>query len=123
MSDCILEDDLRWEPEDYLQQVMEREATCTEVMELIQDKARLDSSKNWAHHLPQILNAVDFFRELCRDEIEHYGEWRYHGFQIDEVIDFIDEDLDELTKWICRMTNTPPPDADEDVDRQEPSNE
>lgn len=29
----------------------------------------------------------------------------YHGFLIKEVIDIIDEDLDELTRRICRLTN------------------
>lgn len=109
MRDCTAEDELQGEPQKYLQQLREREATCTEVMELIKDRSRWESSTNWAHHLPQILDAIDFFRDLCRDEIEHYGEWRYHGFQLDEVIDFIDEDLEELTTWICRMTDTQPP--------------
>jgi hypothetical protein len=43
---------------------------------------------------------------LLQDEIDHFGEWRYHELQPNEVLDFIDEDLDKLAIWLCRMTNT-----------------
>jgi hypothetical protein len=56
-----------------------------------------------AHHLPRILDQVEFFHGLCREEIEHYGEYRYHGFLPDEVVDFIQDDLCELGDGICRM--------------------
>lgn len=94
------------EPPDFLAQLREREDCCREVMELLTEKSRSDWGRLWAHHLPLILDKIGFFRQLCQEEIEHFGEWRYHGFQPDEVIDFIDEDLAELTRWICRMTNT-----------------
>jgi hypothetical protein len=112
-----------WQPEDYLQQLKERMRLCTDVMEFVEDRAQWESSKNWAPHLPQILDAIDFFRDLCREEIAHYGEWRHHGFQIDEVIAFIDGDLEELARWICRITNTLLRDPDEDVQGEASSNE
>ena len=52
---------------------------------------------------------LGFFQGLLQDEIDHFGEWRYHEFQPDEVLDFIDEDLDKLGQWLSRMTNTPLP--------------
>ena len=67
------------------------------------------TSKLWAHPLPRIVDALGFFQGLLQDEIDHFGEWRYHEFQPDEVLDFIDEDLDKLTQWLSRMTNTPLP--------------
>lgn len=100
-----------WQRVDYLRELEERFQLCTDVIELISERATRAASRNWAYHLPQIVDAIDFFRGLCREEIEHYGEWRDHGFQIDEVIDFIDEDLVALTEWICRMTNIPLPAA------------
>jgi hypothetical protein len=74
--------------------------------ELLKEKAECETGKLWAHHLPCIVDALDFFQGLLQDEIDHFGEWRYHEFQPDEVLDFIDEDLDKLAIWLCRMTDT-----------------
>jgi hypothetical protein len=76
------------------------------VTELLKEKAQSETGKLWAHHLPRMVDALDFFQGLLQDEIDHLGEWRYHEFQPDEVLDFIDEDLDKLAIWLCRMTNT-----------------
>ena len=98
-----------WEPVDYLGEFRRRETCLREVTELLKKRAQCEPNKIWAHHLPRIVDALDFFRGLLQDEIDHFGEWRYHEFQHDEVLDFIDEDLNELTRWLCRMTNTPLP--------------
>jgi hypothetical protein len=95
-----------WEPIDFLAEFREREDACREAIEILISDARTQSGQLWAHHLPQMLDAIGFFRGLLQDEIEHFGEWRYHEFQPDEVLDFIDEDLDKLAIWLCRMTNT-----------------
>ena len=98
-----------WEPIDFLAEFREREVCCRDVIELLKTKARSSGGKMWAHHLPRIVDALSFFQGLLQDEIDHFGEWRYHEFQPDEVLDFIDEDLDKLTQWLSRMTNTPLP--------------
>ena len=95
-----------WEPVDFLAQFRERENCLRKVTELLKEKAQCETGKTWAHHLPRIVDALCFFQGLLQDEIDHFGEWRYHEFQRDEVIDFIDEDLDKLAIWLCRMTNT-----------------
>ena len=74
--------------------------------ELLKEKAQSETGKLWAHRLPRIVDALGFFQGLLQDEIDHFGEWRYHEFQPDEVLDFTDEDLDKLAIWLCRMTNT-----------------
>ena len=61
--------------------------------ELLEEKAHCEAGKLWAHHLPRMIDQVDFLRSLLREEIDHFGEWRYHEFQPDEVLEFIDEDL------------------------------
>ena len=96
-----------WEPIDFLAEFRERETCLREVTELLKEKAQSKTGKLWAHHLPQILDALGFFQGLLQDEIDHFGEWRDYGFQPDEVLDFIDEDFDKLAIWLCRMTNTP----------------
>ena len=90
---------------DYLAEYRERESACAEIIEFLKDPS---FSKNalWAPHLPQMIDAVQFYQGLLRDEIDHFGEWRYHELQPDEVLDFIDEDLDRLAAWLARMTNT-----------------
>jgi hypothetical protein len=95
-----------WEPIDFLAEFRERDTCLREVIELLKQEAQSETGKLWAHHLPQILDALSFFQGLLQDEIDHFGEWRYHEFQPDEVLDFIDEDLDKLAIWLCRMTNT-----------------
>jgi hypothetical protein len=95
-----------WEPVDFLAEFREREVCCRDVIELLRTKARSNNCKLWAHHLPRMVDALGFFQGLLQDEIDHFGEWRYHEFQPDEVLDFIDEDLDKLAIWLCRMTNT-----------------
>jgi hypothetical protein len=98
-----------WEPVDFLTEFRERETCLREVIELLKEKAQSETGKLWAHHLPGMVDALGFFQGLLQDEIDHFGEWRYHEFQPDEVLDFIDEDLDELAIWLCRMTNTSRP--------------
>ena len=98
-----------WEPIDFLAEFRERETCLREVTELLKEKAQSETGKLWAHHLPRIVDALDFFQGLLQDEIDHFGEWRDHGFQPDEALHFIDEDLDELAIWLCRMTDTSPP--------------
>jgi DNA-binding transcriptional MerR regulator len=98
-----------WEPVDFLAEFREREVCLREVKELLNEEAQSETGKLWAHHLPRIVGALDFFQGLLQDEIDHIGEWRYHEFQHDEVLDFIDEDLDKLSEWLSRMTNTPLP--------------
>jgi len=98
-----------WEPVDLLAEFRERETCLREVTELLKKKAQSETGKMWAHHLPRIVDALGFFQSLLQDEIDHFGEWRYHEFQLDEVLDFVDEDLDKLAVWLCRMTNTLPP--------------
>ena len=98
-----------WEPVDFLAEFRERETCLREVTELLKEKAQSEPGKLWAHHLSRIVDALDFFQALLQDEIDHFGEWRYHEFQPDEVLDFIDEDLDKLAIWLSRMTNTPLP--------------
>jgi hypothetical protein len=95
-----------WQPVDFLAEFRERETCLREVTELLKEKAQCETGKLWAHHLPFIVDALGFFQGLLQDEIDHFGEWRYHEFQPDEVLDFIDEDLDKLAIWLCRMTNT-----------------
>ena len=95
-----------WEPVDFLAEFRERESCLREVAELLKEKAQSEAGKLWAHHLPRIVDALDFFQGLLQDEIDHFGDWRYHEFQPDEVLNFIDEDLDKLAIWLCRMTNT-----------------
>jgi DNA-binding transcriptional MerR regulator len=94
-----------WEPMDFLAEFRERETCLREVTELLKEKAQSETGKLWAHHLPRIVAALGFFQGLLQDEIDHFGEWRYHEFQPEEVLDFIDEDLDKLTQWLSRMTN------------------
>ena len=98
-----------WEPIDFLAEFRERETSLREVAELLKEKAQCETGKLWAHHLPRIVDALGFFQGLLHDEIDHFGEWRCHEFQPDEVLDFIDEDLDKLSQWLSRMTNTPLP--------------
>ena len=98
-----------WEPIDFLAGFRERETCLREMTELLKEKAQCETRKLWAHHLPLIVDAVGFFQGLLQDEIDHFGKWRYHEFQHDEVLDFIDEDLDKLCQWLSRMTNTPLP--------------
>ena len=98
-----------WEPIDFLAEFRERETCLREVTELLKEKAQSETGKLWAHHLPRIVDALDFFQGLLQDAIDHFGEWRYHEFQPAEVLDFIDEDLDGLSQWLSRMTNTPLP--------------
>lgn len=93
------------EPSGHLAEYHGREAACSEIIELLKEKA-ISENALWAPHLPQIIDAVQFYQGLLRDEIDHFGERRYHEFQPDEVLDFIDEDLDRLAKWLARMTNT-----------------
>jgi hypothetical protein len=95
-----------WEPMDFLAEFRERETCLREVIELLKEKAQSETGKLWAHHLPRMVDAVGFFQGLLREEIDNFGEWRYHEFQPDEVLDFIDEDFDKLAIWLCRMTNT-----------------
>jgi len=95
-----------WEPVDFLAEFRERQNCLLEVTELLTENAQCETGKLWAHHLPRIVDALDFFQGLLQDEIDHFEEWRYHEFQPDEVLDIIDEDLDKLTIWLCRMTNT-----------------
>src|ERR1043166_887388 len=95
-----------WEPVDYLAEFRERETDLCEVKELLEEKAHCEASKLWAHHLPRMIDQVDFLRSLLREEIDHFGEWRYHEFQPDEVLEFIDEDLSELVQWLSRMTDS-----------------
>ncbi len=97
-----------WEPVDYLAEFRERETGLREVKELLTKKAHRGTGKMWAHHLPQMLDQLDFFRGLLQDEIDHYGEWRYHGFQPDEALEIIDQDLDEISDWLSRMMSTSP---------------
>jgi len=78
------------------------------VTELFKEKAQSETGKRWAHHLPRMVDTVGFFQGLLQDEIDHFGEWRWHELQPDEVLDFIDEDFDKLAIWLCRMTNTSP---------------
>ena len=98
-----------WDPIDFVAEFREREVCCREVIELLREQAQRETGKQWAHHLPRIVDRIEFFRGLLQDEIDHFGEWRYHEFQPDEVLDFIDEDLDDLAAWLSRMTNTPIP--------------
>jgi hypothetical protein len=98
-----------WEPVDFLAEFRERETCLREVTELLKEKAESETCKLWAHHLPRIVDTLGFFQGLVQDEIDHFGEWRYHEFQPDEALDFIDEDLDKLAIWLCRMTNTSRP--------------
>jgi hypothetical protein len=102
-----------WEPIDFLAELRERAAACAEVIDLLSERAQSEAGRLWAPHLPQIIDAANFFRVLLQDEIDHYGEWRCDGLQPAEVIDFIDEDLDGFTVWLCRMTGTVVP-CDED---------
>src|SRR5881392_1163746 len=97
------------EPMDFLAEFREREICLREVTELLKEKAQSETGKLWAHHLPRIVGALCFFQGLLQDEIDHFGEWRCHEFEPDEVLDFIDEDLDKLCQWLSRMTNTPLP--------------
>jgi hypothetical protein len=83
-----------WEPVDFLAEFREREVCCRDAIELLRTEARSNDGEMWAHHLPQILDALGFFQGLLQDEIDHFGEWRYHELQPDEVLDFIDEDFD-----------------------------
>lgn len=99
--------DTIWQPIDYLEEFRLREAQCREVIELLTAEARSERGKVWAHHLPKLIAQLRFFRGLLQDEIDHFGEWRYHEFQPEEVLDYIDEDLDELSLWISRMINIP----------------
>ena len=91
---------------DFLAEFRDRQTCLREAIELLKEKAQSETGKLWAHHLPRIVDALGLFQSLLQDEIDHFGEWRYHEFQPDEVLDFIDEDLDKLTIWLCRMTNT-----------------
>jgi hypothetical protein len=93
------------EPVDYLADYREREAACSEIIELLKEKSVSDEAL-WTPHLPQMIGAVEYYQDLLRDEIEHFGEWRYHECDHDELLDFIDEDLDRLGYWLARMTNT-----------------
>ncbi len=93
-----------WEPVDFLAEFRERQTCLREVTELLKEKAQAETGKLWAHHLPRVVDALGFFQGLLQDEIDHFGEWRYHEFQHDEVLDFIDKDLDKLAIWLCRMT-------------------
>jgi hypothetical protein len=97
-----------WEPVDFLAEFRERETCLREVTELLTEKAQCKTGKLWAHHLPFIVDTLGFFQGLLQDEIDHFGEWRYHELQPDEVLDIIDEDFDKLAIWLCRMTNTSP---------------
>ncbi len=84
------------EPVDFLAEFHERESICRQLIERLEGVAQSETGRLWAHHLPRMVDAIDFFRYLCQDEIDHFGEWRYHGFQPDEVLNFVDEDLDDL---------------------------
>src|SRR4029077_18285029 len=98
-----------WEPVDFLAEFRERESCLREVTELLKEKAQSETGKLWAHHLLRIVGALGFFQGLLQDEIDHFGEWRYHEFQPHEELDLINEDLDKLSQWLSRMTNTPLP--------------
>jgi hypothetical protein len=103
MSDCIAENKLRWQPPNYLQQLKDLEKQCVDTIALLKEEAQWEAAKNWAPHLDQMVDTISPFRDICRDEIDHFGEFRYHGFQVDEVIDFIEEDLEGLVQWLGRM--------------------
>ncbi|MBA2436345.1 MAG: hypothetical protein H0W34_12260 [Pyrinomonadaceae bacterium] len=96
-----------WEPQDFLAEFCERKALCLEWIERLEELSQTEPGRLWARHLPRVVDQIDFFRYLCQDEIDHYGEWRYHGFQPDEVLDFVDEDLNNLVPWVCRMIGMP----------------
>ena len=78
-----------WEPIDFLAEFRERETCLRVVTELLKEKAQCETGKLWAHHLPRIVDELDFFQGLLQDEIDHFGEWRYHEFQPDEVLNFL----------------------------------
>jgi tRNA isopentenyl-2-thiomethyl-A-37 hydroxylase MiaE len=94
-----------YERVNYLADYRERESACLEIIELLKEKS-LSEDALWAPHLPQMVNALQFYQGLLRDEIEHFGEWRYHECDHDDLLDFIDEELDRLGCWLARMTNT-----------------
>ena len=98
-----------WEPVDFLAEFRKRQNQCKEAVEVLKENALSQDGQIWAHHLPRMVDRIEFFRGLLQDEIDHFREWRYHEFQHDEVLDFIDEDLDDLTRWLCRMTGTSVP--------------
>lgn len=90
-------------PVDYLGEFQERATCLAEIIELLRQKLRSPEGNLWAHHWRSMLDKLDFFRGLLQDEIDYWGEWRYHGFQPDEVLDMIDEDLERLGAWLSRM--------------------
>jgi hypothetical protein len=79
-----------WEPIDLLADLRMRAAGCAEAIDLLAELAQSNSGRLWAHHLPRMVDQLQFFHALLQDEIDHYGEWRYDGLQPEEVIDLID---------------------------------
>jgi hypothetical protein len=77
-----------WQPVDYLPYLKELYELCAGFGEDLQRRAE-KYHENWIPHLPQILDAIQSSCELLRHEIDHYGEWRDDGLQIDEVIQLI----------------------------------
>lgn len=92
------------EPVDYLAEYRERQILCRDVIEMLKEKAETHDGRMWAHHLPRMVDQLAFYRGLLQEEIDCYGEYRYHGIQPDEVLEVLDEDLDKLAAWLMRMT-------------------
>jgi hypothetical protein len=112
MSDLSLEEsDPCWQPVDYLQYLRELHQVWAEIADGLEWRANTKGGENWRHHLPQILDTIQSYSELLRDEIDGYGEWREDGLQIEERIELITCDLVELVYWICRMIGVTPPDV------------
>ena len=101
MSEVVHEE--AWQPADYLAELKERESGCREMIDLLQWKSEACEAQVWRRHLPKMIERLQFFAGLYRDEIDHYGEWRPHEMQMEEFIDILDEDLEELAAWLKRM--------------------
>jgi hypothetical protein len=95
-----------WEPIDFLAEYHERAALCREVIDLLMERSGDNNGLLWLPHIPQMIDAADYILGLLEDEIEHFGEWRYHELQHDEILDFIDDEMCTAGAWLCRMTNT-----------------
>ena len=91
------------EPIDYLAEFRERATLCREVISLLTVQAGANDGCPCLPHIPQMIDAIDYLRGLSEDEIEHFGEWRYHELQHDQILDFIDEEIDRVGAWVCRM--------------------
>jgi hypothetical protein len=95
-----------WDTAALRKDIEEWQAHTAAIVQALQNGTTRDESANWWPHREQIIAGLQWFVDLCDEELQAFGTWNEQELAASEIHELIWWEGDRLVAWVQRLIGT-----------------